>query len=86
MSAKVKRPSADDLYLAAQWLEDIYEGAEDAAACRRVAAWLEQQADDAEFAIECRKAGVSVRLARKALKFQQTMKPDNHCQERKRTS
>lgn len=33
-----KTPSADDLFLAAQWL-DVYEGAEDAEACRRVAAW-----------------------------------------------
>lgn len=64
----MKRPSADDLYLAAQWL-DVYEGAEDAEACKRVARWLEQQSDKAAFAVECRKAGVSVKLARRALKL-----------------
>lgn len=63
----MKRPSADDLYLAALWL-DVYEGAEDAEACKRVARWLEQQSLNAELADMCRKAGVSVKQARAAIK------------------
>lgn len=59
-----KRPSADDLYLAAEWLE-IYEGAEDAEACRRVAAWLRSQSDAAELRAACRAAGVSIAKLRK---------------------
>lgn len=61
----IKKPSADDLHTAAQWL-DIYEGAEDEEACRRVRAWLLQQADAAEFRAACREAGVPVAQARKA--------------------
>lgn len=62
----MKRPSADDLYLAAQWL-DVYDGAEDAAACKRVARWLEKQSDLQQFGERCRAAGVPVKLARQAL-------------------
>ena len=62
-----KKPSADDLYLAAQWL-DVYEGAEDAEACKRVRAWLLQQADATEFREACREVGVPVALARKAVR------------------
>ena len=65
----MKQPSVDDLFLAAQWL-DIYEGAEDAEACRRVAAWLLKQADAAEFRAACRAAGVKVSVARAAAKAQ----------------
>lgn len=61
-------PSADDLHTAAQWL-DVYEGAEDAESCKRVAAWLLKQADAAEFREACRAAGVPVSKARKAARF-----------------
>lgn len=64
---KVRTPSADDLHIAAQWL-DVYEGAEDAAACKRVAAWLIQKSDDAELRAACRVHGVSVAKAREAIK------------------
>ncbi|WP_293000016.1 hypothetical protein [Nevskia sp.] len=64
--AKIPTPSADDLHIAAQWL-DIYEGAEDAAACHRVAAWLLQKSDDAELRAACRDSGVSVAKARQAM-------------------
>lgn len=61
----MKRPSPDDLHIAAQWL-DVYEGAEDRDACMRVRAWLLAQSDAAEFREACRDAGVSVATARKA--------------------
>jgi len=61
----MKKPSADDLHTAAQWL-DIADSAEDADACQRVHAWLLEQAEAAEFREACRKAGVSVIQARKA--------------------
>lgn len=61
-----KTPSADDLFLAAQWL-DVYEGAEDAEACRRVAAWLKLQADAKELRDAARAAGVPVAKARIAI-------------------
>ena len=60
-----KRPSVDDLWLAAQWLE-VYEGAEDAEACKRVSVWLREQAEAQEFREACRAAGVPVSRARKA--------------------
>jgi urease accessory protein UreF len=60
-------PSIDDLHIAAQWL-DIYEGAEDAEACKRVAAWLLKQATAKELREVCRAAGVSVVQAKKAIK------------------
>ena len=69
--AKSKKPSADDLHTAAQWL-DVYEGAsgaEDAEACQRVRAWLLQQADAADFREACREAGVPVAQARKAVRM-----------------
>lgn len=69
MSAKVKTPSVDDMYIAAQWL-DVYEGAEDAEACQRVAAWLKQQGDAKELRDACRGARVSVSWARKNLEGQ----------------
>lgn len=65
-----KKPSADDLHTAAQWL-DVYEGAEDEEACQRVRAWLIQQADAAEFREACGEAGVSVAEARKAARLAQ---------------
>jgi flagellar motor protein MotB len=65
-----KKPSADDLHTAAQWL-DVYEGAEDAEACQRVRAWLLDQADAAEFRDACREAGVPVAQARKAFRLAQ---------------
>ncbi|WP_273454434.1 hypothetical protein [Nevskia ramosa] len=67
-------PSADDLYLAAQWL-DVYEGAEDAQACQRVKAWLLKKADDAEFRKACRDAGVSVTTARRTVTTQRSGRP-----------
>lgn len=65
-AARIPRPSADDLWLAAQWLE-VYEGAEDADACLRVSKWLRAQSDAAELRAECRKAGVPVAKARAVL-------------------
>lgn len=61
----MKKPSADDLHAAAQWL-DVHEGAEDYGACQRVRAWLLSQADAAEFREACRAAGVPAAKARKA--------------------
>lgn len=61
----MKRPSSGDMWLAAQWL-DVYEGAEDAEACKRVARWLEHLSDVADFANACRTAGVTVKAARAA--------------------
>lgn len=52
--------------LAAEWLE-IYEGAEDAEACHRVAAWLKQQSDAADFRNACKSAGVSVAHAKRVV-------------------
>lgn len=65
MSA-VQTPSVDDLYIASQWL-DVYEGAEDAEACHRVAAWLKAQADAKELRDTARAAGVPVAKARAAI-------------------
>lgn len=65
-----KTPSANDMYLAANWL-DVYEDAEDKEACQRVREWLLIQADAAEFREACREAGVSVAQARKAHKLKQ---------------
>jgi hypothetical protein len=65
MSAK-STPSVDDMYIAAQWL-DVYEGAEDAAVCHRVAEWLKEQADKKELREAARAAGVPVGIARKAI-------------------
>ncbi|MGV0982349.1 MAG: hypothetical protein ACOYB0_08315 [Polynucleobacter sp.] len=62
-----KTPSADDLHIAAQWL-DIYEGAEDREACQRVRVWLLEQSDALEFRQACREAGVTVAQARRAIK------------------
>lgn len=64
-----RKPSPDDMHIAAQWL-DIYEGAEDQEACRRVRAWLLEQSDAAEFRHARREAGISVSAARKAAKNQ----------------
>ena len=66
MSAK-PTPSIDDMYIASQWL-DIYEGAEDAEACHRVAAWLKSQADAKELRDTARSAGVPIAKVRAALK------------------
>lgn len=63
----MKTPSIDDLHIAVQWLE-IYEGAEDAEACRRVARWLLKKSADMELKEVCREAGVSVTQARRAIK------------------
>lgn len=60
------KPSSDDLFLAAQWL-DVYEG-DGLAEVQRVRAWLLAQADALEFRAACRAAGVSVGDARKALR------------------
>ena len=66
MGKKLAAPSADDMHIAALWLE-IYEGAEDADACHRVAEWLRRQSDAKVFKQTCREAGVSVKQARAAL-------------------
>ena len=68
MSRRVKKPSAQDLFLAAQWLE-VYEGAEDAFACRRVAEWLRYQSDLEDLREACKGAGVSVAEFRRAKKI-----------------
>lgn len=60
-------PSADDLHIAAQWL-DIYEGAEDAEACHRVSEWLIEQAKAAELRQVCREQGVSVAHVKRLMK------------------
>lgn len=59
-------PSVDDFYIAAQWLE-VYEGAEDAAACHRVGEWLKAQADAKELRDAARAVGVPVAKARAAI-------------------
>ena len=64
--SKPSKPSVDDMYIASQWL-DVYEGAEDAEACHRVAAWLKQQADAKELRKAARDAGVSTAKLRKAI-------------------
>lgn len=66
MAKRPKTPSADDMHLAAEWL-GIYEGAEDAEACKRVAEWLRHQSDLMEFRNACREAGVTVPQARAAI-------------------
>lgn len=66
---RIKTPSPDDMHLAAQWLE-IYEGAEDAAACKRVAEWLRAKSDAAELRAVCREKKLPVALVRK--RMQQT--------------
>ncbi|WP_428383817.1 hypothetical protein [Nevskia ramosa] len=65
----VKMPSADDLHIAAQWL-DIYDGdgSADYAACHRVAAWLRQKSDDAELREAAAAAGVTMARVRAAMK------------------
>lgn len=63
MSAK---PSVDDMRLAAEWLDE-YEGAEDAEACKRVAAWLNDQADAMTLRDEARKHRVPVAALRRKL-------------------
>lgn len=64
---KLRTPSPDDLFIAANWLE-VYEGAEDAEACKRVAVWLKEKSDDQEFKLSCKEAGVKVTYARQSLK------------------
>ncbi len=66
----MKTPSADDLWLAANWLE-VYEGAEDAEACLRVSKWLRAKADAAELRQTARAAGVRMAQVRAALKVKQ---------------
>ena len=61
-----RRPSIDDLSLAADWF-DVYEGAEDAEACQRVRAWLLRLIDDAQFRVACKQVGVPVAAARAAI-------------------
>lgn len=65
MSAK-PTPSIDDMYIASRWL-DVYEGAEDVEACRRVAEWLKAQAEKKELRDVAREAGVPVAKARAAI-------------------
>lgn len=66
-----KKPTVQDLHVAASWL-DAYEGVqtndEDEQACQRVRKWLLAQADAAEFRQACREFGVSVAQARKGLR------------------
>lgn len=63
------KPSADDMRLAADWL-NTYEGAEDAEACKRVAAWLDEQAEAKDFRDAARAGGVPVKALRKRVKEQ----------------
>ena len=63
----MKKSSADDLRIAAQWLE-VYEGVgADADACRRIRAWLLARAEADELRDACREAGVPVAQVRRAL-------------------
>lgn len=59
---KVKRPTSDQMRLAAQALDN--EGP----ALIPVATWLREQADEAELRQECRQAGVPVDRVRKLMK------------------
>lgn len=61
----MKRPTPDEMDIAAQWLE-ANEGTE-AQACSRVAAWLLAQAEATELRKQCRAVGVSVVTMRKRL-------------------
>lgn len=71
------KPSPDDMHLAAQWLE-IYEGAEDAEACKRVAEWLRKESDKLELQTLAREVsketGIPVKVCLARLK-QKTDKP-----------
>lgn len=63
------KPSADDMRLAAEWL-DVNEGDEESAACQRVAAWLVEQADAKDLRDAAREHGVPVGALRKKLAAQ----------------
>lgn len=65
--SKVPTPSANDLHIAAQWL-DIYEGAEDAEACHRVSKWLRSQSDAKELRDMAKEMNVPVSKVRAAVK------------------
>lgn len=62
----MKRPTYDELLLAAEWL-DINEGdGGEMYTCRAVAKWLREVADDAVLRSEAKQAGIPVaRLRRK---------------------
>lgn len=68
----MKTPDADDLRLAAEWL-DAYESVEDgisapdALAMRKVIEWLLSQAEAQELRKACREAGIPVQPPRKTL-------------------
>lgn len=67
----MKRPSEDDMDVAAQWLR-INEGElGEMESCQRVAEWLELQIKASEFRSFCKAARVSVKKARKYLRSQE---------------
>lgn len=65
----MKRPSLEDMSLAAEWL-DINDGSDgEAESCKRVAAWLEASARESVERDAARKANVPVQALRKRLGF-----------------
>lgn len=44
----MRRPAADDLWVAAEWVQAFSSGCEDSERLTRVAAWLRYQSDEQE--------------------------------------
>jgi hypothetical protein len=44
----MRRPAADDLWVAAEWVQAFSPGCEDSERLTKVAAWLRYQSDEAE--------------------------------------
>jgi arsenate reductase-like glutaredoxin family protein len=63
------KPSADDMRLAASWLDE-YEDSPEGDACKRVAEWLAEQADAKELRDAAREHGVPVKALRKKIAAQ----------------
>lgn len=62
----MKRPSYDELLLAADWLDENEGDGGEAYSCKAVAKWLREVAEDRLIRSEARQAGVPVaRLRRK---------------------
>lgn len=64
----MKRPSNDELYLAAMWLDSNEGYTGEREACARVALWLEEYAAAAEERAAARKVGVSIAHLRRMVK------------------
>jgi hypothetical protein len=67
----MKRPSVDEMNLAAEWL-DAYEDDEGGAAMCHVATWLREQADAAHLRVVAKINRVPVALLRKKLRSGET--------------